>query len=170
MATIEYTLWRDDAAFIKDHKYPKSYFTPEKYDTAKNPLESLVVIPGLQDFFGTKVCNIFIVGLPFGWDKSGSSWQQNWPPAGYDDAVQRHIDSYNMYGKYETHVFMDFNIVQKVMDANSDSKFRDMMNTTKTNMETMCGTLSAYGFMMEPDIIADVGPDHFYTILDTFYK
>ena len=168
MPSIEYTLWQDNGNYLKNIKYPKRYLTPEKYDRSKNPLESLVVIPDLEDFFATKVCNIFIVGIPYGWVE-GNPWTEEWPPEGYEESKARHIETFSLFSKYETHVFMDFNIVSKVMAANPDSNFEEMMNVTKGHMEEMCGDLSEYGFTMEPDILADVGPEHFYHILDAFY-
>lgn len=166
---IAYKLWADVGKHLKTHKYLKQYVTPEQY-ISQNPLESLVALPDIPEFFATKVCNIFIVAIPFGWDVNSSGSTTNWPPAGYDDAKQRHIDTYAKYTKYETHVYMDMFIVQKIMAANSNSKFEEMMAVTKANMAQMCSDLAEYGFKLEADITAEVGPDHFYPVIDAFYS
>lgn len=167
--TIDYPLWDDLSANLHDNRYKEEFFTPEQYGTAKNPLESLVVPPEIDDFFATKVCNIFIVAIPFGWKQDGVEWVEDWPPEGYNDSKARHIELYSQFAKYETHVYMDMNIVKKIMDANPDSKFKEMMDGTKIRMQAMCDELADYGFKMEADITTEVGPDHFGSVLDEFY-
>lgn len=164
---IDYQLWDEVGKELQDNKYKKRYLTPEQYDKLPNPLENLVVPVGIDSFFGTKVCNIFIVAIPFGWK---SSTEEEWPPPGYEDAKQRHKDTYDKFAKYETHVYMDFNIVKKIMAEEPESKFEEMMQTTKAHMQSMCADLSEYGFKMEGDITGDVTASHFYEVIDAFYK
>lgn len=152
---------------LKIGKYKRRYVTPERYDKPPNPLESLVAPVGMTSFFGTKVCNIFIVAIPYGWQDSTT---EKWPPDGYEEAKQRHIQTYKKFTKYETHVYMDMNIVKKIMAADADSNFETMMNKTKIYMQGMCTDLAAYGFKYENDITSDVTDDYFYEVLDAFYK
>ena len=168
MSAISNTIFRDVGIHLRDHKYQDKYFTPEKYSEAKNPLESLVVIQDVTKFFGTKVCNIFVVSIPFGW-KFETDWVEEWPPLGYAEAKARHIETFEVYAKYQTHVYMDMNIVNKIMAATPDSKFQEMMIQTKVRMQEMCMDLAAYGFTFEADITSDVGPEYFYSVLDDFY-
>lgn len=167
--TFDYHVWYDLGQSMANGNYKGRYFTPEIYQ-AKNPLENLVVIPGTTDFFGTKVCNIFIVGIPYGYNYiSGAGWVNQWPPDGFEDAVNRHIATYQYYTKYETHVYMDYNLVALIMDDQPTSNFRAMMDLTKLNMQQMCFRLASYGFVMEDDITGEVGADFFAPVINKFY-
>lgn len=168
MSIITYTLWQDNAMELSN-KYKKKYFTPERRPELGDPLVDLVALTGFPKFFGTKTCNIFIVGIPFGWKRSGEDWVSDWTPTGYTDSKQRHKDTFKYFSKYETHVYMDFNIVDKVMAENPDSRFRELMEGTKGHMQEMCDDLAAFGFKLEADITGDVTAAHFYDILDPFY-
>ena len=165
MAIIPYTLWETDGIALRDTAYPTKYLTPEKY-ISDNPLESLVALPGVDDFFGTKVLNIFIVSHLYGYNSSGD---EIWEPDGYADALARHMATYHQFAKYETHVYIDMNIVNKIMEAEPGSDFASKMTTTKYHMEAMCTALADYGFTLEDDITEDVGPEFFYPIIDAFY-
>lgn len=165
--SVDYTLWDDVSKKLKESKYPKRYINPERY-LADNPLENLVVPQDITNFFGTKVCNIFIVGVPYGWTKDSGTWTDHWPPIGYEDAKQRHKATFEKYTWYETHVYMDMHIVDLVMIDNPKSRFRDMMNATKTHMQEMCSDLADFGFIMESDITNEVDAEFFKPIIDAF--
>lgn len=167
---IPYPLWADIGTGLKTISYPKRYITPERFthETDPNPLANLVVLPDIPEFFATKVCNIFIVGVPYGWKLDGSEWVEEWPPPNYLDAVQRHKDTFERFTKYETHVWMDMYIVQQVMDANPDSNFENMMNATKANIEGMCSELAEYGFTYEGEFTSAVERNFFHEIIDAF--
>lgn len=167
MPTINYNQW-EPVGIALGQKYKKRYWTPERLPENLNPLRNLVVLEGIDRFFGTKVCNIFIVGLLFGWRQSGEEWVEDWPPTGYADAKARHIDTFKYFSKYETHVYMDYNLVAKVEAADPETDFRRLMNGTKGRMQEMCSDLAAYGFTMEPDIVGEVGAEYFYDVLDPF--
>lgn len=167
MSTLAYNPWEPIGVAL-GNKYKNRYWTPENLPENLNPLRDLVVLKGLTKFFGTKVCNIFIVGIPFGWRLSGLDWVTDWPPIGYADAKARHIDTFKYFSKYETHVYMDYNVVKKVEEVDPTSDFRTLMDGTKGHMQEMCDDLSTYGFTLESDITAEVGPDYFYSVLDPF--
>jgi hypothetical protein len=166
--SFDYKLWDDVGKQLRDYQYQKKYFTPERYIDL-SPLDNLTVPPDFPNFFGTKVCNIFIVGIPYGWEKVGGTWQDNWPPDRYEDYKANHILVYDQFTWYETHVYMDMNLVAKVMMDEPRSRFREMMNATKGHLQTMCDDLAQYGFTMEDDITAEVDASFFTKIFDTFY-
>lgn len=166
---MTYELWTTIGHELETIKYNKRYITPEQY-IANNPLENLVVPLGIENFFGTKVLNIFIIGVPYGWEKVGGTWVESWPPAGLEESVLRHKMMYKRFTKYETHIFMDFNIVEIVMSTNSTSKFREMMNATKTRITAICDDLANCGYTLEPDITQEVTASHFSPIINTFYN
>lgn len=166
---IDYPIWRDIGEVLKTSTYSKRYITPEQY-LADNPLESLTVIPGLPGFFGTQVLNIFIVAIPFGWEKDGDGiWQDNWPPNDLNNAKARHIESYNNFSSYKTIIFMDFNIVNQIMAENPESRIQEMMDAVKGHMEELCTELAEYGFEMGADITGTVDAEFFQPYIDEFY-
>ncbi len=169
MSLFSYQTWQEVGNQLRDFKYKKKYCTPEQYVTP-NPLATLVVPDGITDFFGTKVCNIFIVAQPYGWTQSGSSWTENWPPSGLEDAVNRHMDMYDKFTWYETHMYMDFNLVNRIMEMNPSSNFETMMNSTKAHLEAVCVQLGDFGFTMEDDIESEVGAEFFQPVIDEFIK
>lgn len=168
MGLVSYTLWPDNAEEIAV-KYRKQYFTPERFVDKVNPLYALTVPSDFVDFFGTKVCNIFIVGIPFGWLRQGDEYVEDWPPPGYNTSKAKHILDYKKFAKYETHVYMDFNIVAKIEEEEPETNFRELMDQTKVWMQEMCSDLAEYGFAIHEDITGDVPPSHFDEIFDEFY-
>lgn len=166
---ITYNHWPVVGESLKVGKYEKRYVTPEKYIAPANPIENLVVPPGIENFFGTKVLNILIVAVPYGWVKAGGFWSEGtWPYPGLEDAKARHIATYSKFTKYETHVFMDFNIVNLIMAAQPGSRFETMMDTVRGRMISICNDLTNYGWTMHPNITGPVEADFFYPIIDSF--
>lgn len=167
MSLFDYTIWQDVGVQLRDFKYKRSYLTPEQY-VSTNPLESLIVPDGIDQFFGTKVLNIFIVAEPFGWTQSGSTWTENWPPDGLDAAIARHMTIYDKFTWYETHMYMDFNLVNTIMTLSPSSNFRTMMTSVKTHIAQVCADLADFGFTLEADITTPVDASFFQPVIDAF--
>ncbi len=165
---MEYKVWDRVGAELRDFKYKKKYVTPERY-LDESPLDNLVAPPDFPDFFGTKVCNIFIVGIPYGWTKGGDGiWSENWPPVRYEEYKAAHIENFKKYTWYETHVYIDMNLVDLVMEDSPSSRFREMMESTKSRLQTMCDELADYGFIMEEDLTTEVDASFFQDTIDLF--
>jgi hypothetical protein len=161
---ITYTVWDDlGAELVSD--YAPRYLTPEKID-GENPLDPFVAKDDLDHFFGTKVLNIFIVGKPYGWTFDGSTWTDNWPPPGLSDAITKHIATYEKYTKYQTLVWIDFGIVDLIMESNPSSRFEEMMVAVSGHMSDLCTTLADYGFIFMGDITS---PPDFTPYINEFY-
>lgn len=169
MAAFDYPIWKDVGIQLQNFKYKTKYLTPERY-IQDNPLDNLVVPDGIPDFFGTKVCNIFLVCQPYGWTQSGTTWTESWPPEGFDDSVMRHKSMYEKFTWYETHIYMDYNLVNMIMDSNPDSNFKSMMDTVKGHLQDMCDDLEDFGFTMEDDISSPVDASFFQPVIDAFIK
>lgn len=165
---MTYTVWSDLGAKLEGQDYEKFYFTQEKYK-AENPLENLVVLPDIEAFFGPRVLNIFIVSKPYGWKKEEGEWVEDWPPEGYEEAVARHIATFEKFTSYKTYIFMDYNFVQKLEERVPDTRIREMMDSTKTHLEELCDQLVEYGFEMGPDIESEVGTEFFRPYLDPHF-
>lgn len=168
MALIPYTLWKDIGDTLANVKYKSRYITPEQY-IAENPFEAFSVPPGIENFFGTKVLNIFIVAQPIGWIPSGSTWVESWPPAGWNDCKDRHIELYSRFTQYKTLVYTDFNIVNKVMTANPSSMMQTMMEATEGKMQDVCSELADYGWEFKERITAAVEANYFDSVIRDFY-
>lgn len=165
-----YTLWSDLGQLLEGTNYEKYYFTAEKYK-ADNPLENLVVLPGIESFFGPKVLNLFIVSKPYGWKKNGDGeWEENWPPEGLNDAVARHQASFEAFRYYKTYIFIDFNFARKLKERVPDSRIEEMLTATKNRLATLVSEqLGEYGFEMGPDIQNEVGAEFFAPYLDLHF-
>ena len=166
---IDYTIWTDIAQQLVA-QYSKYYFNSEYYES-DNPLEDLTVLPGITLFFGTKVFNILIVGDPIGWKMGDDgTWSETWPPTGYNDALTQHMATFGVFTSYQTLIWTDFIIVQKIEALQPDSKIRDMMNQVEVRLKAMCTTLASFGFQYmgrfndPPDISV------FTALLDPFYS
>lgn len=142
---IAYTLYDEIGVSLAANNSP-FYLQPERWLGA-NPMESLTVPPGTENFFGPKVLNLFVVGVPYGWEFVDGVWQENWPPDGFLELVELHKQKYAEFTSYRTYIWMDFNIVTTVMTVNPDSRFQEMMEATEARMQELCTELAAYGFM-----------------------
>ncbi len=167
--TFDYDIWQKVGDQLAEFKWKKHYLQPEQYAKG-NPMEVLTPPSYITTFFGTKVLNIFIVGIPYGWTQSGTDWTEDWPPEGFDDLVTSHKLNYSQFTKYETHIYMDFNLVKKIMADSPDSKFETMMTAVKGHMENLCNDLAEYGFKLEADITSEVDADFFKDIIEAFYR
>lgn len=174
MAVIQHRIWESVAADIS-LEWSKQYFDFQYFDT-ENPLDPITILPGLDEFFGTKVLNLFIVGLPYGWKKKSSAgpgeskWEFDWPPEGFEAAVARHKETYKLFASYKTYVWMDWVIVKKVMDAEPEAEFEDMMEATEDKIKEMCDTLSKFGFKFVKRLEEEVGSQYFRSYLKSLYK
>jgi hypothetical protein len=166
---MEYTVWRDLGEKLQTEDYVKYYFTSEKYK-AENPLENLVVLPGISQFFGPRVLNLFIVSKPYGWKKQAGEWVEDWPPEGLTEAIERHKLSFDAFTSYRTVMFIDFNFVNKLLERSPLSKIGDMMSATFDRLNAVCEELADYGFEMGPRIDNEVGPEFFAPYLDPHYQ
>jgi hypothetical protein len=116
------------------------------------------------------VKHIFIVGIPYGWKKKNDGeWEFHWPPDRFEDFLSHHETTYKKFGKYKTHVYMDWIIVKKIMDANDDSDFEDMMEATENEIKKMCNKLSDYGFSFKGRIKTEPPASEFWSVIDAFY-
>lgn len=166
---MTYTAWSDLGQLLEGQNYRKYYFTHEKYK-ADNPLENLVVIPDVTEFFGPRVLNLFIVSKPYGWKKNESGeWVEEWPPEGFEDAVARHIAMFEKFTSYRTVIFIDFNFATKLEERVPDTRIREMLNATKDRMVDLCDQLAEYGFEMGSDITVQVGQEFFAPYLDPHF-
>ncbi len=165
--SFEYTIWEDVGNQLYGNNAPK-YLTPEKYKS-NNPLENLVIPPDTPPFFGTRVLNLFVVCQPYGWDKHDGIWHENWPPDHLDESVERHIASFPAFTSYRTIMFMDFNLVNKVVEISKDAQFQDIMRNVKDHLKDLCESLADYGFELGPNIDGEVGPDFFQPYIDRHY-
>ena len=174
MAVITDETFGNTASSLKS-SYSKQYFDFQYFDT-ENPLDNLVCLPGKEKFFGTKVLNLFVVGKPYGWKRKdpppseGSKWEFDWPPPRYEAALARHKATYKLFASYKTYVWTDWILVKKVMDADEDSDFEDMMETTEDKIKEMCNKLSKYGFKFVKRLESDPGLGYFQNYLKTLYK
>ena len=165
---INYTIWNDLGTQLELY-YKKRYFTPERY-VADNPLENLVVLPGIEQFFGTKVFNIFIVSVPYGWVKDEDGiWVENWPPEGFEEAKSRHIANYDKFTSYVTYIYMDYYIVQLMEAQSANTRMREMMDQTKVRLTDLCSELVDYGFFMREDLNDPKDINYFKPVIDNFY-
>lgn len=156
---IVHTKWFDFGESLSVDNLP-FYFQAEQWEN-NNPLSGLVVPPNanVESFFGTVIKNIYIVAEPIGWEVNElGQWEENWPPEGFDEAIQRHIDTFEQFSFYQTDVWIDWEIVETLMAINPSSRFGEMMGATETRMMEMCETLAAYGFTFK-------GRDPSYSVL-----
>lgn len=138
--------------------------------TIDHPLKDLVVPPDYDNFYPTKVCNIFIACVPYGWKLVDGAFEADWPPEGYNDYVESHKKTFKYFDTYETHVWTDFNIVSILESTGDDNPYRMIMNATKGYMEQMCNDLKDFGFKYEGEIMTEVDQSFFFPVLDKFYK
>lgn len=165
---ISYGIWEQVGQDLHNNLYKKRYINPEQY-LSENPMEPLVVLPDITQFFGTKCHTIFIVSVPYGWKKVNGDWIEEWPPEGFEAAKARHRETYNKFNRYETRIYMDFYIVSLMEQNNPDSKMRDMMNATKGHLQDLCDELVDYGFIMMPDITTAKDAAFFKDEIDEFF-
>lgn len=148
-------------------RYQKQYYTPERIPQ-ENPLEFLVVRQDVEQFFGTKVLNIFICGKNYGWVFEDGEFVENWPPEGYLEAVDKHIATYKQYALYYTFVWVDFTWVYELMDANPESRIEEMMEAVDQHMKDLCEFLADYGFVYMGRIEEAVEGSYFEELINNF--
>ena len=144
---IEYKIWNEVGETLVED-LPRRYVTPEQF-LDDSPMNALTVLPEIEEFFGTKPLNLFIVAKPYGWSKEGDTWTESWPPEGWDEAVERHKAKYKKFTKYKTHIWMDFYLVSLIMEASPDSQFETMMTAVEGRIQSLCSDLADYGFVYE---------------------
>ena len=167
MAIIQHTLWSELGSALLSYYYDK-YITPERIDNV-NPLEWLVPTNGVTSFFGTKPLNLFIIGKPYGWFRnSDGELEDQWPPPDLLESIEIHKAVYETYSIYKTYVWMDWVIVNMIMEENEDSNFRDMMEVTEGHIIEMCSELEDYGFRYMGRIEEAPSIDYFIALIDEF--
>lgn len=168
MADIAYPLWEDNGDALVEHYDPK-YVTPERYQAV--PIKAVVVLPEVEQFFGTRVCNILIIAQPVGWVQNGDGeWVEQWPPEGFVEAVARHIETYGKFTEYNTFVWIDRYAETLIVAATPDSRVPEMMAATSGRFEDVCDELADYGFHFMGEISSAVGPEFFYSTIDEFFQ
>lgn len=162
-------MWKDIGDGLKNH-YKKRYFTPERYIT-DNPMEALTVLPSTPDFFGTKVCIVWIVAQPIGWyNPGGGGWVNNWPPAGWQEALDRHKEAYEKFTQYDLFIWVDRYFETLINAANDHSLITNMMSDTQDEIEDMClHEMKDYGFHYMGPITSAVEENYFHDTIDEFF-
>lgn len=167
MAIIQHTTWTDIGQALMEYYYDK-YVTPERIDNV-NPLEWLVPTSGATTFFGTKPLNLFIVGKPYGWFRnSDGELEDQWPPPDLVESIEWHKAVYEQYSIYKTYIWMDWVIVDLIMQENEESNFEEMMTTTEGHIIEMCEELAEYGFTYLGRLTEDPGIDYFIALIEEF--
>lgn len=129
---------------ITPDKTPYQFFDPYNL-VSDNPLAN--VVSQLTDgFFGAKQLHFVIIGKPYGWIGGPGSWTFSWPPTGYADLKQFIIDNYDEWQKFKLVFFGDQYIINKVLDADPDSEFPDMMDQTFTQIQAEVAAMVDYGW------------------------
>lgn len=152
--SVTYNLWPTVTDQLKII-YNDHYLTYERSEE-ENPLALLV--PKVDQFFGPKILNIFIVGQPY-----------EWPHVDLEAAKTKHKELFEKFTKYKTLIWMDFNIVNLVMADSPASNFRDQMIETEGHIEDLCEELADFGFEYMGRIETAVEASYFQEYLDTFY-
>jgi len=179
--------WKNIAESIKGHYGKRKgdlqhQFFDHYGATEDNPLLS-VTNAWHATFFGPKVCNIFIVGKPYGESGSGNNTSIDWPPDGYDYAKEQFKIAYdkNYWVHYELNFYLDLTIVKKARaaDPRSADKLQDLLEQVFDNIRKDCegegegeGEMADYGWKIRMTFGEDETPrpDDFYPVLDAFYK
>lgn len=170
MPVIDYPLWKDIGEKLVE-KYKKRYLTPEEYGF-ENLIEAFTIPPDIDEVFGTKVCNILIVSLPVGWRQDvADGWVEEWPPAGWDELVDRHKEVYSKFKEYNTFVWVDRYIETLISAAatNGESMFPEMMAAVSGHMQDVCSELAEFGWHWMGEIESAVEENYFFETIDAFY-
>lgn len=164
---IPHTIWQEISDALAE-RYKHYYYTPERHDNT-NPMEFLTVRQDITKFFGTKTLSLFIIGKPYGWEKNeDDEWEDHWPPEGLEDAINHHIEVYEKFSIYRTLIWIDFIIVQKIMESNPDSRIQEMMEAVEGHISDMCSTLADYGLQYMGRIEEGVEMNFFTPYIDEF--
>lgn len=127
-----------------------------------NPLQQIIPLVNVEasKFFGPYVLNIICVTGPY--IKSGN------PPWDQEDVEACKVilaATHSKFSRYETHVIIDVDA-----DSASNSSYNSSMNQTRTLLETLCGELSAYGFVYVGDVSSGDMESTLEGIIRTFYQ
>lgn len=151
-------------------KQPNKYFCYFPTVFPANPIAGMV--PKHLKFFGPKVCNLIVIGQPFG--KVGEPGHQTieWPPEGFDNAKQTLIDGFSQWASYELNFYGDRLIIQKALDADpvGGAKFQELMETCFVKIQEECTAMEAYGWRWRGFIESEVPASDFYELFDQFYS
>jgi hypothetical protein len=167
-------MWSQVAVGLENYYHERNSNRPSQYycfipQTLTNPLAGIT--PFHAQFFGPKVCIIFIVSKAYGVTGDQGHQSISWPPPGYADSMQTLRDLFWQWSKFELNFFGDALLGQKAADADPDggSKFQILLNTVFNNMETDCSTMQNYGWNWRGRISSEVTASDFTDLINSFY-
>lgn len=169
MASIQVTNWAEIGQQLRSLKNDRQnrYFHPYNWlDPQDNFLKS--VEPISDEFFGVKVYSILIIGKNYGWQTEDDFV---WPPnQEFVNSQQNIIQRFPNFTKYIVDIYMDFILVNRVMEATPSSKFRDQMEQLEEQIIQFCNEMTDYGFNYQGRIESEVDYTFFQTSIDNFYN
>ena len=149
---------------FKNDNFLDVLFPPEKW-TDRNGDEHDIT----EQFFGTKMLNIFIVQKDYGfegdentWDDPGSEFSQM-----IEEYVQRWTLQYPRFTDYTTHIYIDLWSAQKVKDENEESTLLDNLIALAPRFEQFCNDTP--GFEYKGFIEEQVEANFFEESIKEFY-
>lgn len=157
--------WKGIATTL-DVKYDKDYFYYQKFKH-DNFLASLV--PDTEDFFGTKVFNIFIAQRPYGWKECGGPNQRQfqWPPDGFQESLDRYLLVKDRFASFKTYIWVDYWTALENRTINPASDWVTMMDDTNAAIEAFCTATPGFTYMGK--IESQVEPNFFFEQIEEFF-
>jgi hypothetical protein len=133
---------------------------------SKNPLFN--VSPLTDNFFGPRILNILIITQLYGWNGEVFSW----PPEGYLDSINKIIDNYEQWSKYNLFIYGDQGLIDKIAASADPDKVNliNKLEQTFAKLESECGKYAEYGFVWKGRVPKDADYTYFSEVLNDFYN
>lgn len=144
----------------------KALMPPIEYEDSEGNMVNIE-----KKFYGPKSFNIFIAQKPYGWTNvSGDQWEFDWEAykAELQDDLDRWQDCYDRFSSYKCLIWTDLYSAQKVVDANPQSKYLEMMTQTAAALSGLCDELEGFEYMGELSEKPEM--NFFQEKIDEFFK